>query len=352
MRILHIASENAAGVPGTLVKAERKQGHYSRLITYFSSPTSQWDDIVLNLPLSNTSNYIPFKRFIRLGTYKHQYKKGNPPEWNPKFSEGIFNLFRDILWDYKIRPFMDFIRSFDLYILDGGLGILRCGKIIKSLKAIGKKIAILYLGSDLRSRGALKIIEELTDIVFTTEFDHLFIHPNINHIFFPFEVDKFKPRRILKNGKLTVCHAPTNRYLKGTEYLLNAIQNLNKKFDFDFLLMENLPHNRVLELKQEKCDVLVDQLTDLGGYGYGMNSMECLSMGIPCITYMNPDYEKYIPDHPFINADKDNIMKVLESIIKKPDVLIKKGWIGRQWIMENHHYIKVSEKMLKLIENL
>lgn len=352
MKILHIASENIAGVPGTLVKAERKQGHYSRLITYFSSPIAQCDDIVLSLPISNTSTYLPFKRFMRLGTYKHQYKKGKPPEWKPKLSEKMFNLLRDILWYYRVKPMMDFIHSFDLYILDGGMGFLRCGKIIKSIKVTGKKIAILYLGSDLRSRGASRVIEDLSDIVFTTEFDHLSIHPNINHIFFPFEVDRFKPKELLRNVKLTICHAPTNRYLKGTKYLLKAIKNLNKKYEFDFLLMENLPHEEVINLKGEKCDVLVDQLTDLGGYGYGMNSMECLSMGIPCITYINPAYEKFIPDHPFINANKDNILEKLEGILKKPDVLIKKGWIGRQWVMDNHDYIKVSNNMLKIIENL
>ncbi len=352
MKILHIASENIAGVPGILVKAERKQGHYSRLITYFSSPKSQWDDIVLNLPLSNTSNYLPLKRFTKLGTYKHQYRKGNPPEWSPRLPEKMFNLLRDILWYYRVKPMMDFIHSFDLYILDGGMGFLRCGKIIKSIKVTGKKIAILYLGSDLRSRGAFRIIENLSDIIFTTEFDHILIHHDINHIFFPFEVDKFKPKGLLQNEKLTICHAPTNRYLKGTKYLLKAIKNLNEKYDFDFLLMENLPHEEVINLKKKKCDVLVDQLTDIGGYGYGMNSLECLSMGIPCVTYINPAYEKYIPDHPFINANKDNIMEVLEGILKKPDILIKKGWIGRQWAMENHHCMKVSKKMLKLIENM
>lgn len=352
MKILHIASENVAGVPGILINAERKLGHYSRLITYFSSPTSQWDDIVLNLPFSNISLLISIKRLMKLGTYKHEYRKGNPPEWNPKFIEKVLYLIRDIIWDYRIRPIMDFIRSFDWYILDGGLGILRCGKIIESLKMMGKKIAILYLGSDLRSRGALIKIENLADIVFTTEFDHLFIHPEINHIFFPFEVDKFKPKELLKNEKLTICHAPTNRYLKGTKYLIDAIESINSKYDFDFLLMENLPHEKVLKLKEDRCDVLVDQLTDLGGYGYGMNSMECLSMGIPCVTYMNPKYEKFIPDHPFINANKDNIREVLEGILSKPAILIKKGWIGREWVIENHHHMKVSHKILKLMEKI
>ncbi len=352
MRILHIASENVAGVPGTLVKAERRGGHYSRLMTYFRSPTSQWDDIVLSLPFSNTSRFTSIKSLSGVGTYEHIYREGNPPRWEPSFPEKAFYLLRDVLWENKVHPLMDFIRSFDCYFLDGGLGLLRCGKIMELLKEMGKKIAILYLGGDLRTRGAIAYIEELSDIIFTTEFDHTFIHPDIHHIFFPFEVDKFSVKEILRNKKITICHAPTNRYLKGTEYLIGAVERLKDKFDFDFLLMENLPHEEILRLKWERCDVMVDQLTDLGGYGYGMNSMECLAMGIPSITYMNSDYEKYIPDHPFINADQRNIEEVLEGILVEPAILRMKGRIGREWVIKNHHYVKVSKKMLELIDRV
>jgi len=349
---LHISSENIAGVPGTLVKAERKQGHYSRLITYFRSPKSHWDDIVLKLPLSNTAPLSSFKKLTKIGTYQHRFRESNPPEWKPKEIERIFYLFRDILWDWKVRPLMDFIRSFDCYFLDGGLGILRNGKIVESLKNMGKKIVILYLGSDLRTRGALLHIEEMANVIFTTEFDHTFIHPDIHHFLLPFEVDRFKSKELLKNEKLTICHAPTNRYLKGSEYLIKAVENLKGKYDFDFLLMESMPHREVLRLKWERCDLLVDQLTDLGGYGYGMNSIEALSMGIPCITYMNPQYEDYLKDHPFINATQNNIEEVMDEILANPEVLIEKGIEGRRWVNKRHNYIPVSKSMLKIVKEL
>lgn len=349
MKILHIASENVAGVPGTLVKAEIKMGHYARLMTYFKDPSSHWDDIVLDLPLSNTRSLKKLKKTAKIGTYGFSHKKGNPPKWQPKSYEKVFYLFRDILWDYKINPLKDFIHSFDCYFLDGGLGFLRNGKIVKSLKKMNKKIAILYMGSDVRVRGVLPHIENLADIVFTTEFDHTFIHPKTQYVPFPFEVDKFNKKEILKNDKITICHAPTKRYLKGTGYLLKAVDELKGKFDFNFLLIENEPHEEVLKIKKEKCDVLVDQLTDLGGFGYGMNSMECLSMGIPSITYINPQYEEFLKVHPFINADKDNIKEVLEKILRNPQTLIKKSSESREWVVREHNYLNVSKFMLDKI---
>jgi glycosyltransferase involved in cell wall biosynthesis len=352
MKILHIASENVAGVPGILVKAERKIGHYSRLMTYFKSPRSHWDDIVLNLPFSNTWSIRRLKKTAKIGTYGYLKKEGKPPVWEPKKIEKTFYLFRDILWDFRLNPLKEFIRSFDCYLLDGGLGLLRNGKIIESLKKMEKKIVILYLGSDLRARGILPHIEKLADAIFTTEFDHTFIHPQVQHIHFPFEVDKFKKKQILRNSKLTICHAPTKRHLKGTEYLLKAVDELKSKFDFEFLLIENKPHKEVLEIKEQKCDVLVDQLTDFGGFGYGMNSMECLSMGIPSITYINPQYDKFLKTHPFINANKDNIKEVLAKVLTNPKILLKKSSESRKWVVKEHNYINVSKFMLdKLLKS-
>ena len=352
MRILHIASENVAGVPGILVKAERKMGHYSRLMTYYKSPNSQWDDIVLNLSFSNTWSLRSFKKTAKVGTYGNAHKKGNPPLWEPKTREKFLYLLRDIIWYSQIRPFKDFISSFDYYFIIGGLGFLRNGKIVKSLREMNKKIAILYLGSDVRTRGVLPHIEKLADIIFTTEFDHTFIHPKVKYVPFPFNIDNFKKKELLKNNKLTICHAPTNRYLKGTEYVLKAVDELKDRFDFDFLLIENKPHAEVLKTKEQKCDVLIDQLTDLGGFGYGMNSMEALSMGIPCITFINPRYEEFLKVHPFLNANKSNIKEVLMKILIDPEILLKKGDESREWVTKEHNYLNVSKFMIDKIKQV
>ncbi len=351
MKILHIASENTAGVPLTLVKAERRNGHYSRLITFYPSPTMQGDDIVLNLPLVNTHFLKMGKSMLHLGTYKHTYKTGNPPLWTPDMFEKVFFLFRDKIWEHRIKPLINFIQGFDVYILDGGMGLLRSGKIVEKLKEQGKKIIIIYFGSDLRSRGAIKRIEDLADKIFTVEFDHIFIHPDAQYLFFPFEVGRYEPKELRKGKNITICHCPTNRYLKGTEFVIEAIGKLKRKYPIRFLLMEHIPHEDVIKLKQKECDVLIDQLTDLGGYGYGINSLEALSMGIPCITYINPEYEKFIPDHPFINANVKNIQEVIEGVILNEKLREEKGIYGRKWVKKYHSADNISNKILNSFES-
>ena len=51
MRILHIAPFNTAGVPMAFVRAERKMGHDSRLITLGPSRQERNEDICLRLEI-------------------------------------------------------------------------------------------------------------------------------------------------------------------------------------------------------------------------------------------------------------------------------------------------------------
>ncbi len=350
MRILHISSENTAGVPLTLVRVEKEKGFYSRLMTYFKSPHSHGDDLVLNLPFSNTRNLLKIKKIFRLGTYEKGKIIKELPVWHPNKLERVFYDVRDKIWENKIGKYIDFIYSFDIYILEGGLGLLRSGKIIKDLKRKGKKIGIIYMGSDLRIRGAIEEIEDLADKIFTVELDHTLFHKCAEYIFFPFEVYKFKMKEFKKGRDITICQAPTNRYLKGTKYLIKAYNSLREKYPIMLDIMENLPHKEVLKRKFYECDILVDQLTDLGGFGYGINSLEALSMGIPCITYLNPSYESFIPDHPFINANPGDLRDKLEDLIVNEDIRRVKGIYGREWVQKYHDARNVDDKILnKLI---
>lgn len=352
MKILHISSENIANVPITLVNAHRKLGHYARLITFFKNAYGFEEDIVLNLPFSKLSTFSKLKKILKLGTYE-KIGKQELKYFNPKIPEKIFFSIRDEFWKRKISRYMDFIKSFDIYLFYGGMDILRNCEIIKELRRIRKKIGVIYLGSDLRLRGIIRCVEECADKIFTVEFDHTLFHPDAEYIFLPFDVWSFNLKKLKKKDYITICQAPTNRFLKGTEFLINAYEELKYKYPIKLMILENLPHKEVLKIKYEECDILVDQLTDYGGFGYGMNSLEALSMGIPCITYLNPEYEKFIPDHPFINANYKNIKDKIEEIIKNDELRREKGFYGRMWVEKYHDAMVVGRHILERInENI
>jgi hypothetical protein len=88
-----------------------------------------------------------------------------------------------------------------------------------------------------------------------------------------------------KDGVLRIAHAPTNRVIKSTRALENAVKKLKwlgAKVQLD--VIEKVSNQKCLERKAQ-ADVFVDQLL----LGYGCNAIEAWGMGIPVIAGVQPD---------------------------------------------------------------
>ena len=346
-RILHIAVCNIAGVPLEFVRAERALGYYSRLITFTPSPYGFGEDICLHLPLISD---LPMQLFKGLLGYRNpetanlRAKPSQiPPIWRPRnrLESWLINL-RDLIWKERVMKFSQGfdLFGFDVYQLDGGSGFTRRGEIIRNLKQSGKRIVCCYLGSDLRIRGVIPEIDELSDLNLTVEFDHLSLHPNIHHIFFPFNPWNYELKD-RDSQRLKICHSPSQRRAKGTEKIISTVRELEKRYPVELVLIEDLPHDKAIELLFS-CDIAIDQLGELG---YGISSLESLSMGIPTCSCLLPDYESYIPDHPFINVNEGNLREKLVELIQDESYRRQKGLEGRRWVESHHDYRKVAEKI-------
>lgn len=355
MKILHFAVENYARVPANLVKAERKLGHESYLITLYHTFQSYGDeDICLDMPFVATGYINHLKRFLspdatHITNLRRDPKEG-VPIWKPTniFLDQLFKL-RDRFWKKKIRKVLDTLKieSFDIIFLDGGAGFLRNGEIIRELKGKGRKIVTCYCGSDLRTRGIIPAIENLADYRFTFEFDHVLYYPELKFMFFPFELVDFEKPTPGTNQKIRVGHAPTNRLAKGTNEILYELKKLEKAYAIEIVLIENLPHQDALTLKTS-CDIFVDTIGELG---YGVNSLESLSMGIPTAVQILPDFEAVLGEHPFINISRNTIVDKLLPFIESEGLRRDRGVQGRKWVKEKHDPVKVSQTILGYIQN-
>ena len=118
-------------------------------------------------------------------------------------------------------------------------------------------------------------------------------------------------------------------------------KKLKQEHDIEFILMEREPHNKIMEEKY-KCDINIDQISNTGGWGYGMNSIESLSMGICTVTNMNSHMKKFMPNHPFYEIDESNLYGQLEYLILNPKLIMEYGKKGKKWVDENHNYLNVT----------
>ncbi len=146
-----------------------------------------------------------------------------------------------------------------------------------------------------------------------------------------------------------IVHAPSDKRIKGTEYVLQAIDKLKEEYDFKFKLVRGLNHEEAKNI-YEKADIIVDQL--LGG-SHGVFSIEAMALGKPVICYIREDLkDKYPKDLPIISANPDTIYNVLKVLIEDAKLRHELGEKGRVYVEKYHDARKIAEKLIKVYESL
>ncbi len=351
--VLHIAPENTAGVPYNVMSMQNMFGMPARLVTFYKIPYNFPEDICLNLELPRSRLAMKWREYKQSRMHsdiKEQDidKWTHMPEFNPRNSfEKAYMKYRESKNQGKLLKALDDINadSFDIIHFDGGIDFFSDSRLAKKWKSEGKKIVNCYFGDDLRTRGIVKEMDELSDLNLTFEYDHTLRHPNINFLFFPFDnspVKYISDEEYNKRKTIRIVHSPTHRYIKGTPEILEAIEKVKKSRNIEFVLVEDTPRDEVIKIKQT-CHIAIDQIGNRGGTGYGINSLETLSMGLPTITDMNCGMDKWLPENPFIVADKENLPEKLMHLIDNINNINRPGL--REWVDRYHSYNSVFEKL-------
>lgn len=161
---------------------------------------------------------------------------------------------------------------------------------------------------------------------------------------FAIDTDKVRPRAakpVRTGGPLRVLHAPNHRALKGTQFLLDAVEELKREgVEIELKLIEQRPNAEVLEAI-DQADVVVDQL--IIGW-YAMFALETMALATPCICFVDPELEKlYIRagllkpgEMPLVSATPETIAATLRSLAGERARLPEIGARGRTYV-ETHH---------------
>lgn len=344
MKILYISPENTVGTLSLWKKAHEAKGNQCTFITLYPAWGEYDAGICLNLPLVASHKWYRegrhryYKKF-RGGEGDYEEKTGFPPTWKPTSGlEKLYFQFRDWLWHFRVERLIseENLRDYDIVHFEWGLEFYRDGRFAKKLSEAGNPIVCTYHGQDLRTRGVIPEIDACSDLNLTSELDLLEKHPDIQYLFLPFDTSQFDPQFAL-GDPIRICHAPTDRYYKGSESIIPVCRQLEEEEGIEFVLLEDMPNEKVLKEKQS-CDILIDQVHNRGGWGYGMNSVEALSMGLCCVTELVPEYVDFIPDHPFVNVTADSLYSDLKNLLKNPSMIKEYKIRGRDWVVKKHDY--------------
>ena len=147
-----------------------------------------------------------------------------------------------------------------------------------------------------------------------------------------------------------MIHAPTKRNLKGTEPIIEAVNQLKASgLSFDFQLIEGMDHQETMKLIAA-ADIVIDQLR-IGSYGF--LSSEAMALGKPVICYIREDLKtKYPADLPIVYANPDNITTVLRDLMNHPNRWKDLGLRGRTYVQNHHETQKVIKQYIDIYRRL
>lgn len=130
---------------------------------------------------------------------------------------------------------------------------------------------------------------------------------------YPYRYNISKAKKEYPFEKINILHVPSHRGVKGTEIIINQINNLKKNkpdLEINFTILENINNLKLLKIL-DSFDLVIDQV--LVGW-YGSIAVESMARGIPVMAYIRESDLHFIPsqmqlDLPIINVSKDNLNK-------------------------------------------
>lgn len=194
--------------------------------------------------------------------------------------------------------------------------------------------------------------------------DHIFaLNPDLLHYlparatFLPYSISNWntieRDPYALKD-KIKIIHSPTSRELKGSDYILDALERLEKRYsNIEVQIIENIPNEEALALYQE-AHLVIDQV--LIGW-YGGFAVEVMKMGKPLAVYIREEDLRFIPfdmaaelKDAVIQITPFNIEDVLSQYIENTQLLYSKSMKGFDYVEKWHNPRHVAEEVKKVYE--
>lgn len=157
------------------------------------------------------------------------------------------------------------------------------------------------------------------------------------------------------NGVVRITHTPNHRGIKGTEYIISAVEELKADgFLIELILIEGQPNTEVKRTLFEESDIHVDQIIMTG---YALSAIEGMSSGLPVIANLESKEitqvlrrYSYLNECPILSASPENIKDQIKLLVQNPSLRRELGNIGREYV-EKYHSYETGQYFFKTIIN-
>ncbi|MGQ0704267.1 MAG: glycosyltransferase [Gemmatimonadales bacterium] len=153
------------------------------------------------------------------------------------------------------------------------------------------------------------------------------------------------PRR----SRPLIVHSPSNPELKGTRFVLAAVEKLRRKYDFTFRLVHGIPRREALAIMSE-ADVFVDQV--ITGT-HGLATLEAMAFAKPVVCYIKPSMVgEYPQELPIVGANPETLEATLDDLIGDGERRRSLGLAGRAYVERYHDARTLSAELENIYRSL
>ena len=147
--------------------------------------------------------------------------------------------------------------------------------------------------------------------------------------------------------EMVVGHAPSDRTIKGTQYVIDAVESLRSEgVPIRLELIEGVAHDEILP-RILRTDVVVDQLNQ--GW-YGAFAVEAMATQRPALAYID---EREPGDNPFgeelavVRTSRETVRDDLAALASDPERRNELGARGRAFVQAHHDPRLIARRNLE-----
>lgn len=363
LRVLHCPN-NVAGNPAALARAEREVGLRSTAVSVRVSTMGYGIDEAL---CPHDASAVQQMR-KRMGLLLRALRDVDVVHFN--FGDTLMPMRRPAV--VRQRGVADTARAAVERVL--------WMKDLPLLKAAGKVIAVTYQGDDARqgdfaaAHFAVNASEHVPPGYYSSDHDELkragiarfdryadliyALNPDLLHVlphrarFLPYASvypGDWRPSPPLGSPPV-ILHAPTHRGVKGTDFILAAVDRLRAEgAAFEFVLVEGLQYAEARAL-YERADLLVDQV--LLGW-YGALAVELMALGKPVACYLRDEDLALLPEAmraelPVLHVTPTTVYEFLRRFLDLPITdRVALGARSRRYAEAWHDPVRIATRLSK-----
>ena len=293
------------------------------------------------------------------------------------------------LWFEPWRDFLVFawaLRRGDVFLFFFHGGFLRNTALqwleVRLLHLAGKRVVVSPYGSDIAVPGHLGVWEQATAADYPDtarraplvrrRVDHLSRHAdvivrNVNPGYqprwdvlwpnqFAIDTDDWRPtaekgRADGRDGEVVVVHAPNHRTLKGTDFVIAAVDTLRAEgLQVRLDLLERRPNHEV-RAAIEAADIVAEQFLA----AYAMFAVEAMALATPVLAHLS-----FLPaevrDHPavrecpIVDASTQTLTDELRRLVTDPERRLRIGGESREFAVSHHSYAALGAAWAQIVD--